>query len=199
MILYLHGFLSSGNSHKGQWVKAHFNALGTEVLTPTYPIDFPEHSVAFIESIIQESILPHVESNPDQAWCIFGSSMGGFYGQYLAQKYQVPLVMINPALDPVPLLEPYSGSHVNEATGESFKIDSPYLKALKSFYRAPDTSIDSLVLLDEKDEVIPFKIAQQQYQNIGKVLVFKEGNHAFQHLEPAWSEMRSFVAKNKCL
>ncbi|MBD3612207.1 MAG: hypothetical protein HUJ13_07340 [Hydrogenovibrio crunogenus] len=198
MILYLHGFLSSGNSHKGQWVKAHFNALGTEVLTPTYPIDSPKHSVALIESIIQESILPRVKPNSDQAWCIFGSSMGGFYGQYLAQKYQVPLVMINPALDPVPLLEPYLGNHVNEATGEAFTVDSSYLKALKSFYRTPDPTIESLVLLDEKDEVIPYQIAQQQYQGVAKVLIFKGGNHAFQHLEQASPEMRSFVAKNNC-
>lgn len=198
MILYLHGFLSSGSSYKGQWMKARFKEEGTEVLTPTYPIDSPNHSVESIESVIQDSILPAIEQNSDQGWCIFGSSMGGFYGQCLAQKYQVPLVMINPALDPIPLLEGYLGHHVNPATGEPFTIDQSYLKALKSFYRAPDASIDSLVLLDEKDEVIPYQIAQQQYQNTGKVLVFSGGDHSFQHLEDGWQQVKAFVEKNKC-
>ncbi|MDG4812808.1 YqiA/YcfP family alpha/beta fold hydrolase [Hydrogenovibrio sp. 3SP14C1] len=198
MILYLHGFLSSENSYKGQWVKAHFKEVGTEVLTPTYPIDSPNHSIEVIESAIKESILPIIEQDSSQAWCIFGSSMGGFYAQYLAQKYQVPLVMINPALDPIPLLEAYFGNHVNAATGEPFTIDQPYLKALKPFYRTPDASIKSLVLLDEKDDVIPYKIAQQHYQGVGKVLVFDDGDHAFQHLEEAWPDIKSFVESNKC-
>lgn len=188
MILYLHGFLSSGNSHKGQWVKQAFEAEGIEVLTPTYPISSPQASVEAIDAVVQNSLL-----KSDQAWCVFGSSMGGFYGRYIAQRYGVPIGMINPALTPKPILGAYLGEHDNPATGEHFCLDEAYLQALEPFHTQVDVNQPSLLLLDKEDEVIPYQWAYEAYKGVGEVCVFDGGNHAFQHLDQAWPKMKQFV------
>lgn len=190
MILYLHGFLSSGNSFKGQWMKAEFAALGIDVLTPTYPISDPEQTAAAIDAEIHAAGLVKKKAAP---WCIMGSSMGGFWGHYFAQKYRVPLVMINPALNPTDTLSPYLGTHANPATAEVFQLTHDYLKSLKQYACQPDESLKTLVLLDEGDEVIPYQSAKLAFEKIATVKVFKGGDHAFQHLEDAWGEIEQFV------
>lgn len=192
MILYLHGFLSSGNSFKGQWMKAEFAKLGVDVLTPTYPIADPKQTASAIDAEIHQAGLGKKKAAP---WCIMGSSMGGFWGQYFAQKYRVPLVMINPALNPVKTLLPYLGTHANPATGEVFQLTQDYLKTLKHYACQPDASLKTLVLLDEGDEVIPYQPALTAFEQIAKVKVFSGGDHAFQHLAEAWDDIKRFVSK----
>lgn len=189
MILYLHGFLSSGMSAKGQWLKNQFLKHNIECFTPTYPIGNPELSVSSIQSEIDRLGL----NNSSCAWMIMGSSMGGFYGQYFAQKYQVPLIMINPALDPIPLFEDYLGTHINPQTQEAFNLNQAYLESLKQYYCQPCAGSQSQVYLDAGDEVIPYEIALTAYQSIGEVVVFKEGDHGFQHLEEAWPDILAFT------
>ena len=191
MILYLHGFLSTGQSAKGQWFKRAFAAEGIAVITPTYPIASPQKSVDFLEAEIQR-----LEAmNPKQDWLVMGSSMGGFYGQYLAQKYRKPLVMINPALRAVEVLSEYLGSHVHPKTQEALVLDERYLAELKAFTREPDASLATLLLLDEGDEVIAFQPSLRVYESCAEVLCYPEGSHAFDHLTEAWPSVLAFVKK----
>ncbi len=206
--IYLHGFLSSGNSLKGQWfaeqvrqknlsLKAGGKALAgfQDWLTPTYPLASPQASLLAIEELIRPLL-----NSPKTPLLFVGSSMGGFYAQYLGQKYRTPYVMINPALNPVPLFEAHMGMHQSTVTGETFCIDLAYIQALKglmfdSVNKPLDTTIPALLLIDEGDELIdiPFALAQYQQPNSEfTVQVYAGGDHAFQHLEEAWCEIKSF-------
>ncbi len=206
--IYLHGFLSSGNSLKGQWfaeqvrqeslsLKAGGKALVgfQDWLTPTYPLASPQASLLAIEELIRPLL-----NSPKKPLLFVGSSMGGFYAQYLGQKYRTPYVMINPALNPVPLFEAHMGMHQSTVTGETFCIDLAYIQALKglmfdSVNKPLDTTIPALLLIDEGDELIdiPFALAQYQQPNSEfTVQVYAGGDHAFQHLEEAWCEIKSF-------
>lgn len=173
-------------------MKAEFAPLGIEVLTPTYPLSDPQQTANAIETEIKKAGLVKKKALP---WCIMGSSMGGFWGQYFAQKYQVPLLMINPALNPTETLSPYLGTHVNPATGEVIHLTQDYLKALKQYACQPSTAIKTLVLLDKGDEVIPYQSAKLAFEKMAKVRVFEGGDHAFQHLEDAKSDIKQFVSK----
>ncbi len=214
--VYLHGFLSSGNSSKGQWFKArvaqenHSASMGLKEegeekflrfqkwLTPTYPLASPQASLLAIETVI----LPLLRS--EVSLILAGSSMGGFYAQYLGQKYRIPYVLINPVLNPIPLFEQHLGEHQSSVTGESFCIDLAYIQQLKALMfdrkeQPLDKSIPALLLLDEADEVIdiPFALAQYPQANPAfQVQVYSGGNHAFQHLEEGWLEIKQFVSKN---
>ncbi|BCN93403.1 esterase YqiA [Thiomicrorhabdus immobilis] len=202
--VYLHGFLSSGNSEKGQWLKAKVqqeHLLGntpvfSEIYTPTYPIKSPEASVTEIERCLLNA------QQKSNNIILLGSSMGGFYAQYFGQKYHIPYIMINPALNPTPIFKQSLGCHTNPATGESFCIDEEYINALQIYaVKELNQDIAALMLLDTDDEVVDVDLALQQYgqkENQGsgsrfKSVIFSGGDHRFIHMPQAWEDIQSFV------
>jgi len=198
--VYLHGFLSSENSQKGQWFKQHLPDLvategktsSIQVLTPGYPMADPTKSVAFLTDFIKQAGL----MDSDQNWFLVGSSMGGFYAQYLAHLFNRPYIMINPALDPMSLFKDYAGEHLNQHTGEVITVNQAYREALKAYYQTPSEQVKSLLLLDKEDEVIPYQQALDLYQT-GCLMhinrVFSGGDHAFQHLAESSNDIKNFV------
>ncbi|MDG6772963.1 YqiA/YcfP family alpha/beta fold hydrolase [Thiomicrorhabdus sp. ZW0627] len=201
--VYLHGFLSSGNSQKGQWLKQRLKnvtasnnqAVSCKLFTPSYSMQNPSQSVDFLQAYIEDTGLPssHVP------WFLIGSSMGGFYAQYLAQQYRVPYIMINPALDPVGLMKDYMGEHQNPYSGETIIIDETYRNDLANYYCKPNDEIPCLLLLDEKDEVIPYRQSYEMYRtgNPNHVTrLFNGGSHAFEHMSEAEEEIRNFLKKS---
>ncbi|HHT00372.1 MAG TPA: hypothetical protein ENK73_05885 [Thiomicrospira sp.] len=200
--VYLHGFLSSEHSQKGQWFKQNLPQLimtdtsksSCQVLTPSYPMKNPDEAVQFLTEFLNQAGL--FKSN--QHWFLAGSSMGGFYAQYLAHKFNKPFIMINPALDPVSLFEEYAGEHCNQHTGETVYVDQAYRDALKKYYQPANQQNRTLLLLDEDDEVIPYQTAFERYQTdnpLHVTKVFEGGDHAFQHLDESAKDIKSFIEK----
>ena len=200
--LYLHGFLSSGNSEKGQWLKETVNQQNLdknnpvikELLTPTYPIKSPYASVEKIESLLKEIL-----KDQTKKVVLLGSSMGGYYAQCLGQKYQLPYIMINPALNPTPIFNESLGCHTNPATQEDFCIDQTYIQELQGFdIEQLNAKIPALLLIDTDDEVIDVDYALKRYEagaNGSRFLTVKYsgGDHRFIHMQQAWSEINTFL------
>lgn len=185
-IFYLHGFLSAGSSHKAQWFAEQFKGE-MDVATPTYPISHPELTVSFIS----EQLADFLKTQPQ---CILvGASMGGFYAQYFAHLFGLPVILINPAVNPVGLLKDYLGTYHNPHTGEVVCLDEGYLAQIKSYNVTLNKRENALILLDKGDEVIDFNEAQKQYRDCAEVLCFDGGNHAFQHLAEALPSIRRFI------
>ena len=88
-LLYLHGFNSSPDSTKAiifqSFVKKK-NSVG--LLVPSLPIS-PKETILFLEEIIEEN---------KKEISLIGSSLGGFYAAYLAEKYGLKSVLINPVV-----------------------------------------------------------------------------------------------------
>lgn len=187
MILYLHGFLSTGNSSKAQWYKQQFKNEGIEVVTPTYPIATPDITLTFIEAEIARLKL----NDKAEPWMLMGSSMGGFYAQYFAHKYQRAVIMINPALRPVEVLSNYVGCHVHPQTEEGIHIEQTYLERIANL-QTPAYS-NALVLVDKKDEIIPYESSVEVYKGTESVVAFEGGSHAFDHAEESWTQVLSFA------
>jgi len=200
--VYLHGFLSSQNSLKAQWFKETLPALmlsevgdvRCQVLTPDYPLCNPHDSVDYLENFLKQAGLLGFEA--DSNWFLAGSSMGGFYAQYLAHAYNKPYIMINPALDPMGLFVEYEGQHTNPHTAEEITVDAQYREDLKDYYQHPSQTLASLLLLDKGDEVIAYDLAERLYSVksiMHKTMAFEGGNHAFQHLEEAKETIKQFI------
>lgn len=190
MILYLHGFLSSEFSTKGQWVKQAFAKQSIEVITPTYPIGSPKQTVEKIEQVILE----HQVQNKTFKM-VMGSSMGGFYALYFAQKYQWPCIMINPAIDPKALLTAHLGDYEHPTTRERIHLNTDYIEALTPYYAQINQVPETLLLLDQEDEVIPYEIAKTAFSEKGITQIYEKGSHAFEHLEQAWPSILDFYEK----
>lgn len=185
MIIYLHGFNSSGNSAKGQFLKD--NLPGIPVLTPTYHHD-PEIAIAFLEQLMRQNL------RESQHLMLVGSSLGGFYAQYLAHQFNSKAVLINPALMPLTTLHDYLGDNTNFYTGETYTLTQAHLDALLAL-DVPDPcaeSIPTLLLLDKGDEVLDYHIAANRYQHCADVVIFEGGDHQFQHLAESLPKIKTF-------
>ncbi|MCG3720375.1 esterase, partial [Aliarcobacter butzleri] len=86
MIIYIHGFASCGFGSKAQKFKEYFEE---EIITISLPT-IPNLAIDTLEQIIEFSL------NKDENVYLIGSSLGGFYSLYLANKYDLKAVLINP-------------------------------------------------------------------------------------------------------
>ena len=126
---------------------------------------------------------------------LIGSSLGGFYAQYLGVQLEevTSAVLINPALQPQITLKPCIGRQINMLTGEAFIFRQQDCDELQRFeVPTDDITVPTLVLLDKGDEVIDYHFAEEQYKNIGRVITYPGGSHRFDHLEEAMPEIAAF-------
>ena len=168
MILYIHGFASCGDSNKTKLLKKHFG----EVLSPDIPVN-PHEAIVFLKELISA----HPVS------LLIGSSLGGFYASYLAEKFHIKTVLINPSTKPYQTLAPYVGMNEFFCSGERFEWKEDYLHDLQAYETAKDSiDVDILVLLQKEDEVLDYKKAASLYENY-KIIIQEGGNHRFENLD----------------
>lgn len=187
MIIYLHGFSSAPSSHKATALKEHLAVGDFEI--PFYPFESPDAAVAALTDFI------HARSDEcSEPVVLMGSSLGGFYAQYLAATLDVvdALIMINPALAPRFTLTPHTGAHINLVSGEPFVFSELDLLALDKYEVPAVIKKPVLLLLDEGDEIIDSRIAASRYATTGDVLSCPRGNHRFTHLDEAMPRIRAF-------
>ncbi|HEY5800947.1 MAG TPA: YqiA/YcfP family alpha/beta fold hydrolase, partial [Burkholderiaceae bacterium] len=100
MILYLHGFRSSPQSFKARLVAQEMarRGLAGQLRCPQLPPS-PRAAMALA--------LQLVEGVPADELAIVGSSLGGFYATYLAERLGCRAVLLNPAVTPLRDLEKY--------------------------------------------------------------------------------------------
>lgn len=195
MYIYLHGFNSSGQSAKGQYFR---NRLAPDtVLIPSYTAD-PDNAITGLTKFIQSAI----DNSPVTSPCsLIGSSLGGYYAQYLAHRLNLTAILINPSLQPALTLRPYLGWQTNYYSGERYYFGEKELNKLLN-YDIPDPCrhpVPTLVLLDEGDEVIDYRVAKNLYSACATVIVYPAGNHQFSHLDEAVQQIHSFCAPDPLL
>ena len=176
-ILYIHGFGSCGNSNKSKILKQ----LNFSVLSPNLPPS-PKDAVNMLDSII----------TPDTV--LVGSSLGGYYAIYLAEKYFLKAVLINPSLKPYKTLKKYTGLQYRFCDKKPFYWKKEYLKELKELKTKPKRG-KYLVLLQSGDEVLNYKKTLKKFKNRpnSKVIVEYGGNHRFENLEDYLCTIKNFI------
>ena len=183
MIVYLHGLSSAGSSHKATVLRERLAPI--PVHSPTYPAHLAQQAV---RQLSHELTWYSAEAAAHkQPLLVVGSSMGGFYGQYLARHFPIDhLVMINPALRPWELLKQVVGWHYNQPLDQRYFLSAEMVEATRPF--AVETVCDGVptsLLLDQGDELIDWQIAATIYHDCGDLHCFDGGNHAFEHLDEA--------------
>jgi predicted esterase YcpF (UPF0227 family) len=101
-LLYLHGFRSSPRSVKSQRVLGWLAANRPEVTAwcPQLPPS-PAEAMAMVEA--------GIAAWPREHMAVMGSSLGGFYATWVAERHGCPAVLLNPAVDPARDLAKYIG------------------------------------------------------------------------------------------
>ena len=170
-IFYFHGFASSADSTKAKvfddFIKEKF---------PTIYLHIPNIDNSIEKSFSQLENL--VEENAGDRLFI-GSSLGGFYASYFAEKFDSKAVLINPASNPYLGMEMYLGENTNYSTNEKFYLTKKDLKVLRlnnvSKIKFPS---NYLVLIETGDDVIPFKYTLDFYSGCNFCII-NEGSHSF--------------------
>lgn len=180
MIVYLHGFNSSAQSHKAQVLGRYLQerGLGAKYACP----DLPPHPA---EAVRVMEAMPNA--------CFVGSSLGGFYATYMAEKHGARAVLINPAIDPHVGLRAYLGPQKNLHTGEPYELTEAYLKAWQDLYVPRITPERYLLLVETGDEVLDYRRAVERYAGAEQI-VLPGGDHSLQSFSEHLARIVAFAA-----
>ncbi len=182
MIVYLHGLNSAGSSHKAAVLRRRLAPI--EVVSPSYPAQSAAQAVASLTAQLGGLLANRRAEAPR---VLVGSSMGGFYGAWLASRLGFHhLVMINPALRPWELLVQVVGWQYNEAKAERYYLSAEMVAATRAFATEPShIGLPVTLLHDEGDELIDYRQAVAAYDGNADIRLFEGGSHAFEHLDEA--------------
>ena len=175
-IVYLHGFRSSPASIKATKLRAAVQAL-PPALRPVLHVPFLRNGpAASIEQVTR--LLPAQGET-----AIVGSSLGGFYATWLAERHGMRAIVINPAVHPYDDLAPYLGVQTNLYTGEAFEVTPAHFAELRAL-AVPRITLPAryFVLLETGDEVLDYRVALAHYAGAWQY-VRGGGDHTFQDFE----------------
>src|SRR5690606_22631326 len=125
-LLYIHGFLSSPYSYKAQQVEAWLQQHRPDIryCCPYLPA-YPAEAMAILESV--------VEARNAEPVYLIGSSLGGYYATWLAEKYGLRAVLVNPAVEPYHLINHYLDQDLkNYHTEDTYRLEDRHIEQLRA-------------------------------------------------------------------
>lgn len=178
-LVYIHGFLSSPMSYKAQQVKAWLATHRPDIqYYCPYITSYPNESKQRLDALLQTL------TSTGLPIYLMGSSLGGFWATYLAERFQCPAVLINPAVNPALLEEQYFGQSLDnyqlpvtyhlgeEHSGILARVDCLHIKKPSQYW----------LMVQTGDGVLDYTLAVKKYQG-AKQLVEPGGDHSFQKFE----------------
>ena len=176
MLVYLHGFNSSPASHKAQLMKSYLEGRGLAHLyaCPALP-DTPREAIRAIEAVVEEKSA----GRDSRALMFIGSSLGGFYATYLAEKLACRAALINPAVTPHLGLEAYLGMQKNLHTGAPYELTRAHLEGWRALMVERVDPERYLLLLETGDEVLDWRAAARKYEG-ARTVIRDGGDHSLQ-------------------
>jgi predicted esterase YcpF (UPF0227 family) len=170
VIVYLHGFNSSPQSHKAQVLGRYMEeqAVGEEYACPGLP-PLAADAIRTIEKLTAAK----------SGVCFVGSSLGGYYATYLAEKHDASAVLINPAIDPHVGLRAYLGPQKNLHTGEPYTLTEAHLEQWEKLDVPRITPGRYLLIVETGDEVLDYRRAVARYAGAEQRVV-PGGDHSLQ-------------------
>ncbi|BBA32046.1 hydrolase [Methylocaldum marinum] len=173
MIIYLHGFRSSPASAKARLLARHMaeRGMADRFWCEQLPVG-PRQAIEAIEAVLSQS-----RTVPT----LVGSSLGGYYATYLAEKHDLRAALINPAAVAYETLAPFVGPQTNLYTGETFEFTSRHLAELEQLDVPRIARPEHFWLLVETgDEVLDYRQAVRKYAG-ARQTVIDGGDHSFRH------------------
>ena len=185
-IMYIHGFNSSPQSMKAELTRDFFakNCPEVNFVCPQIASS-PNAAIRQLESMIA--------LDPNGTWLFIGSSLGGYFSTYFAEKYQALAALINPAVRPYQLLNDYLGEQINPYTQERYQIKAQHIDDLKALEQKNISKNNYLVMVQTGDEVLDYQQATKKYQQC-QLIVQQGGDHSFVNFAEQLSGIKQFFS-----
>lgn len=177
-VIYIHGFLSSPQSHKAQLTADYFQRMhpGVRFLVPDMPNN-PAGAFARLDQLVREELA----QRPAQL-ALIGSSLGGFFASVLAERYNLRAVLINPAVRPHERGKEFLGDYHNPYTQAPFSVSQQDVDCLAELAPAQITPERYWLMVQEGDETLDYRLAVAAYAG-SQQLVEPGGDHSFVDFE----------------
>ena len=171
-LLYLHGFRSSPQSAKARLMAAHVAEQhpGVQFWSPQLP---PSPRAAM------EMVRAGVADWPQQRMAVVGSSLGGYYASWVAQKMRCPSVLLNPAVNPARDLATYIGEQTQfHAPDEHFYFAPEFVDELRTLdMQGQPPAAPQLAVIAKGDEVLDWREMVARYPQ-AQLRLLDGGDHA---------------------
>ena len=157
MILYLHGFRSSPQSMKARVIASRMAELGLsdQLANPQLPAS---------PKLAMELALSLVAGVPAGELAIIGSSLGGYYATWLAERLSCRAVLLNPAVVPLKDLDQHVGVTTQYHSDEPFEFKREYIDELRALAVDRITGPERYFLIAATgDEVLDYRDMVKHY------------------------------------
>jgi predicted esterase YcpF (UPF0227 family) len=185
MILYLHGFRSSPLSMKARLTGERMAQLGRgdEFLCPQLPAS---------PALAMELAFGMVADVAPAELTIIGSSLGGYYATWMAERLGCRAVLLNPAVVPMLDLEQHVGVSTAYHSDQPFEFKREYIAELRALAVPRITRPERYFLVAcTGDEVLDYRDMLAHYQG-AKQKVVQGSDHAISEYADYLGEVLAF-------
>ena len=188
-LLYLHGFNSSPQSFKAQLVTDYLKEKDCLdlLICPQIPV-VPIEAKQFLEQIVEQVL-------QTQEICFIGSSLGGYYATYLAEKYSGKAALINPSVKPYETLKAHLGENKFYFEDGCWEFEEKHIQQLKDLDVDKITAERYMVLLQTGDETLDYREAALKYEH-SRCIIEQGGDHSFVGLDNHLEHILDFIQIN---
>jgi len=174
-IVYVHGFNSSPQSAKGRLLEARVRACAPRCEFHMPALHHrPARAMDTLEALF---------GTDAGGMTLVGSSLGGYYATWLAERHGARAVLVNPALDPCRDLASMLGPQRNLYTGETYELTTAHFDELARFSVPRATRAERyLLFVQSGDEVLDPREAIRFYAGAWQC-VEGGGSHGFERFE----------------
>jgi predicted esterase YcpF (UPF0227 family) len=178
MILYIHGFRTTPQSHKADLLKKYFK---DSILIADFRVS-PDEAIEDLEELIQKYPITG----------IIASSLGGFYASYLSECHNIKTVLINPSIAPYETTRRYLGENTRD-DGSIFIWNESNIDNLCPYIIKTPNTENYCIFLQTGDEVLDYTVAKKHYEG-SKMIIEEGGNHRFDQFERYFDDVSAFLS-----
>jgi predicted esterase YcpF (UPF0227 family) len=182
MILYIHGFGSSGKGNKANILKEDLKKYN--FFTPSLSF-IPDLAIDTLEQIIEYAL------SKNEPVYLMGSSLGGYYSIYLSHKYNLKAILINPSIKPYETLKLALGKAFSYHDMSKFEWKEEHIKKLYPYDIQNINPNNFFLLTQTGDELLDYKIGVDKLQG-ANMNIIEGGDHGFVNIENHLDEIKSF-------
>lgn len=185
IIVYLHGFRSSPQSYKAQYIKQHLLTLGVceQYICPQLPAS-PAHAISLILSLISDYSADKIT--------LIGSSLGGYYATWIAEKIGCRAILLNPVVRLPEDMTPFISASTTYHSSDEFEFKAEYVAELRNIGISTVTKPHRYLLLAAtKDELLDWRDMTAHFP-LSRQIIIGGSNHALTGFEKYIDVLMSF-------
>jgi predicted esterase YcpF (UPF0227 family) len=174
-LVYLHGFRSSPASRKAACLRDHVATLPAHERPQLHIPSLTDRPASAMAAVVAWGDA-HAAGRP---LAFVGSSLGGYYATWLAERFGARAILVNPTVRPCDDLASWRGMQTNLYTGEAFAVGDAHFAELRAL-AVPRITRPAryLLLVETGDEVLDYRLAVAFYGGAFQ-FVRGGGDHTF--------------------